>query len=207
MYELTLILSIFILGYVLHIIYKEETLLVIPSNDKTKDTLLKCVSLGSLLVIVYAIMCKGLKTGLLISLFSWCFFVVLTPLPEAAILLTMPLKYLTETPLERGQVIISAFATVIMFYFYKKGQDIVKNTKIKGIFTYIMDNRFYHMILLSIASSIMISKFINDAIDAHTQNDSIFLLNDTNKKLFILSLISIFIYFQTIRKYNIDISY
>jgi hypothetical protein len=207
MYELTLILSIFILGYVLHIIYKEETLLVIPSNDKTKDTLLKCVSLGSLLVIVYAIMCKGLKTGLLISLFSWCFFVVLTPLPEAAILLTMPLKYLTEIPLERGQVIISAFAMVIMFYFYKKGQDIVKNTKIKGIFTYIMDNRFYHMILLSIASSIMISKFINDAIDAHTQNDSIFLLNDTNKKLFILSLISIFIYFQTIRKYNIDISY
>jgi len=207
MYELTLILSILILGYVLHIIYKEETLLVIPSNDKTQDTLFKCVTIVSLLGIVYAIIYKGMRTGILLSLFSWCFFVVLTPIPEAAILFTVPLKYLTKIPLERGQVIISALATAILFFFYTKGADIVKKTTIKGIFTYIMDNRFYHMIILSIATSIMISKFINDAIDAHTQKDSIFLLNDTNKNLSVLSFISIFIYFQTIHKYNIDISY
>jgi len=207
MYELTLILSILILGYVLHIVYKEETLLVIPHNDKTHDTIFKCASFASMIVMVYTIIYKGLRTGLLLFLFSWCFFVVLTPIPEAAILLTVPIKYLTKIPLERAQVLVSAFATVIMFFFYTKGADIVKKTSVSGLFSYIMDNHLYHMIILSIASSIMISKFVNDAIDAHTQKDLIFLLNDTNQNLAILSFISIFIYFQTIHKYNINIRY
>jgi len=207
MYELTLILSILILGYVLHIVYKEETLLVIPHNDKTHDTIFKCASLASILVILYTIIYKGLRTGLILFLFSWCFFVVLTPIPEAAILLTVPIKYLTKIPLERAQVLVSAFASAIMYFFYTKGADIVKKTSVSGLFSYIMDNRLYHMIILSIASSIMISKFVNDAIDAHTQKDPIFLLNDTNQNLAILSLISIFIYFQTIHKYNINIRY
>lgn len=63
------------------------------------------------------------------------------------------------------------------------------------------------MILLSVASSIIISKFINDTIDVYTHRDKIFLLNDTNKNLSVIAFISIFIYFQTIHKYNIDISY
>jgi len=207
MYELTLILSILILGYVLHIVYKEETLLVIPHNDKAQTTLFKCASFASILAMMYTIIYKGLRTGLLLFLFSWCFFVVLTPIPEAAILLTVPIKYLTKIPLERGQVIVSALATTIMYFFYTKGSYIVKKTSVSGLFSYIMDNNLYHIIILSIASSIMISKFINDAIDAYTQKDKIFLLNDTNQNLAILSVISIFIYFQTIHKYNINIKY
>jgi hypothetical protein len=207
MYELTLILSILILGYVLHIVYKEETLLVIPHNDKAQNTLFKCASFASILAMAYTIIYKGLRTGLLLFLFSWCFFVVLTPIPEAAILLTVPLKYLMKIPLERGHVIVSALATAIMYFFYTKGSYIVKKTSVSGLFSYIMDNNLYHIIILSIASSIMISKFINDAIDAYTQKDKIFLLNDTNQNLAILSFISIFIYFQTIHKYNINIKY
>ena len=176
MYELTLILSILILGYVLHIVYKEETLLVIPHNDKAQTTLFKCASFASILAMMYTIIYKGLRTGLLLFLFSWCFFVVLTPIPEAAILLTVPIKYLTKIPLERGHVIVSALATTIMYFFYTKGSYIVKKTSVSGLFSYIMDNNLYHIIILSIASSIMISKFINDAIDAYTQKDKIFLL-------------------------------
>ena len=207
MYELTLILSILILGYVLKIIYAEDDLLVIPHNDNTQDTLFKCASVASVMIMAYTTIYKGLKTGLLIFLFSWCYFVVLTPIPEAAIILTVPIKYVTKIPLERAHVLVSAFATAIMFFFYTKGADIVKKTSVSGLFSYIMENRLYHMILLSIASSIMISKFVNDAIDAHTQKDIIFLLNDTNKNLSVLACISIFIYLQTIHKYNIDIGY
>ena len=207
MYELTLIFSILILGYVLHIVYKEESLLVIPHNDTTQDTLFKCISFASFIIVANTIIYKGLRTGLLLFLFSWCFTVVLTPIPESAILLTMPLKYLTKTPLEEGHIIVSAFATVIMYFFYTKGAHIVKKTSVNGLFTYIMNNRLYHMIILCIASSIMISKFINDAIDAHTQKDTIFLLNETNQNLAILSFICIIIYFQTIRKYNIEMRY
>jgi hypothetical protein len=207
MYELTLILSILILGYVLKIVYMDDDLLVIPHNDNTQDTLFKCASFASVMIMAYTIIYKGLKTGLLLFLFSWCYFIVLTPIPEAAIILTVPIKYMTKIPLERAHVLVSAVATAIMFFFYTKGADIVKKTSVSGLFSYIMENRLYHMILLSIASSIMISKFVNDAIDAHTQKDVIFILNDTNKNLSILAFISIFIYLQTIRKYNIDIGY
>jgi hypothetical protein len=110
-------------------------------------------------------------------------------------------------PLEKGQVIVSGLATAIMYIFYTKGAHIVKRTHINKLFLYIMDNRLYHMFLLSIASSIMISKFINDAIDAHVQKNIIFLINDTNKKLAILSFVSIFIYFRTIYKCNVEIGY
>ena len=46
MYELTLILSILILGYVVKIVYKEEELLVIPHNDKTHDIIFRCISIN-----------------------------------------------------------------------------------------------------------------------------------------------------------------
>lgn len=207
MYELTLMLSIFILGYVLRIIYREHVLLIIPHNDSTHDTIFKCITLSSLLIILYIVIYKGLKTGLLLFLFSWSYFTALTPIPEAAILLTTPIKYFTKLPLEKGQVIVSGLATAIMYIFYTKGAHIVKRTHINKLFLYIMDNRLYHMFLLSIASSIMISKFINDAIDAHVQKNIIFLINDTNKKLAILSFVSIFIYFRTIYKCNVEIGY
>lgn len=198
MYELTTIISILILGYVLHIVYAEENLLVIPHNDKTQYTIFKCVSLVSIVMVVNAIIYKGLGTGLLMCLFSWCFSVVLTPIPETSVLLTMPIKYFTKLPLERGHIIVSIFSAAIMLLFYTKGAHIVKKTYLGELFTYIMDRRLYHMIIISIASSVMISKFVNDAIDAHVQKDIIFLVNDTNQNLAILSFISIFIYFQTI---------
>jgi len=207
MYELTLILSILILGYVVNIVYKEDELLVIPHNDKTHDIIFRCASISSVLIIIYTIIYKGLKTGLLLFLFTWCFFVVLTPIPEAAILLTVPIKYITKLPLEEAQIYVSIFATLIIYLFYTLGSHIVKNTVINGLFNYIMNNKLYHMILLSIASSIIISKFVNDTIDAYTHKDKIFLLNDTNKNLSVVAFISIFIYFQTIYKYNIEIGY
>jgi hypothetical protein len=207
MYELTLILSILILGYVVNIVYKEDELLVIPHNDKTHDIIFRCASISSVLIIIYTIIYKGLKTGLLLFLFTWCFFVVLTPIPEAAILLTVPIKYITKLPLEEAQIYVSIFATLIIYLFYTLGSHIVKNTVINGLFNYIMNNKLYHMILLSIASSIIISKFVNDTIDAYTHKDKIFLLNDANKNLSVVAFISIFIYFQTIYKYNIEIGY
>ena len=207
MYELTLILSILILGYVVNIVFKEDELLVIPHNDKTHDIFFRCASISSIFIMIYTIIYKGLKTGLLLFLFSWSFFVVLTPIPEAAVLVTMPIKYMTKLQLERAQVFVSIFAVIIMYYFYTLGSHIIKNTAVNGLFNYIMENKLYHMILLSIASSIIISKFVNDTIDAYTHKDKIFLLNDTNKKLSILAFISIFIYFQTIHKYNIEIEY
>ena len=207
MYELTLILSILILGYVVKIVYKEEELLVIPHNDKTHDIIFRCISITSILIMMYTVMYKGFKNGLLLFLFSWSFFVVVTPIPEAAILLTVPIKYITKLPLDEAQLYVSIFASTIIYLFHTLGSHIVKNTVVNGLFNYIMDNKLYHMILLSVASSIIISKFINDTIDVYTHRDKIFLLNDTNKNLSVIAFISIFIYFQTIHKYNIDINY
>ena len=128
-------------------------------------------------------MYKGFKNGLLLFLFSWSFFVVVTPIPEAAILLTVPIKYITKLPLDEAQLYVSIFASTIIYLFHTLGSHIVKNTVVNGLFNYIMDNKLYHMILLSVASSIIISKFINDTIDVYTHRDKIFLLNDTNKNL------------------------
>jgi len=205
MYEITFILSVIILGYVLHVIYKEEHLLVIPDNDKIQDNMFKCSLLSSLLIFIYVAIYKGFKCGFFLCLFSWCFLVVLTPLPEATVLLTMPLKYIAKLPLERGHVIVSVLATILLLLFYTKGIDIVKKSNTGGIFTYIMENKLYHMFTLSIASSIMISKFLNDAINAYTQKKAIFLLNETNKYLVLLTGVSMTLYFRTIYKYNIDI--
>lgn len=207
MHELTLLLSILILGYVINTVYAEKDLLVIPHNDTTHDILFRCIALVSILFVIYTIIYKGLKTGLLLFLFSWCFFVVLTPIPEAAILVTMPIKYITKLQLERAQVYVSILASTIIYYFHTSGSNIVKNTFVKGLFNYIMNNKLYHMIILSICSSIIISKFVNDAIDAYTHKDKIFLLNNTNKELAVIAFISIFIYFHTIHEYNIDIKY
>jgi hypothetical protein len=203
MLELKLIISMLILGYVLRTIYQEESLLVIPHNDKTRDTIFKCVSAASFVIVANTIIYEGLRTGLLLFLFTWCFSVVLTPMPESAILVTIPIKYLTKLPLERAHVMVSVLALVILYLFYLNGNNIVKKTSVSGVFNYITGNRLYHMFFLGIATSIMISKFINDAIDAHVQKDNIFLFNNTNKNLAILSSISTFMYLHTIHKYYV----
>jgi hypothetical protein len=202
MYELVSTISILILGYVLHTVYEEESLLVIPHNDKTQDTIFKCAAIASLIIVTNTIIYKGLRTGLLLFLFSWCFSVILTPMPDSAILVTIPIKYLTKIPLQQAHVMVCTIASVILYLFYLKGDKIVKNSPVGGLFKYITDNRLYYMFIIGISTSIMISKFINDAIDAHVQKDNIFLLNDTNKNLSILSCISMLIYFYTIHKYN-----
>jgi len=207
MNQLSLLVSILILGYTLKIVYSEDELLVIPHNSVIEDNMFKIITTLSVLIVIYTVIYKGLKRGLLISLFSWCFFVVLTPLPEASVVLTVPLKYMTKTPLDKGHVMISAIATSIIFAFHRFGHDIISNTSVSGVFDYIMENRLYHMILLSIAASTMISKFINDAIDVYTQKDIIFLFNETNQNLAILAFISVFIYIQSMYHCNINIKY
>lgn len=133
MYELTLILSILILGYVVKIIYKEEELLVIPHNDKTHDIIFRCISITSILIMMYTVMYKGFKNGLLLFLFSWSFFVVVTPIPEAAILLTVPIKYITKLPLDEAQLYVSIFASTIIYLFHTLGSHIVKKYSSKWI--------------------------------------------------------------------------
>ena len=62
MYELTFILSVLILGYVVNVVYKEDELLVIPHNDKAHDIIFRCASVASICIMIYTIIYKGLKT-------------------------------------------------------------------------------------------------------------------------------------------------
>ena len=207
MNQLSLLLSILILGYVIKVVYSENELLVIPYNRFLEDRMFKIITVVSILIATYMIITKGFKSGLLITLFSWCFFIVMTPMPEASIILTVPLKYMTKIPLARGHVIMSAVAMAIILTFKKYGHAFIAKTSVSGIFDYIMTNRLYHMIFFAVASSTILSKFANDSIDAYMQKDIIFLFNETNQNLAIMAFISIFLYIQSMYHYKVNIKY
>ena len=110
-------------------------------------------------------MFKGYFYGVIDAIFIWAFFVIATPVPESGLLISLPLKRFFNIKMTYVQILVSIMAIFLTFYLYKCHGSVVKATYIGRLFDEIVKSKYYIIIVLSIASSILGSELIDNYID------------------------------------------
>ena len=118
----------------------------------------------ALLVIYYSIH-YGVTRGLFASFITWCVFVTATPIPEAALLISVPLKNVFNINLDITQWVASFFAMGSIVYSYLYYNSLLKKTEGGNFVSKVIDLRVYSIFITSIISSVCIAYLINEMVD------------------------------------------
>lgn len=171
--------------------------------DSVKDTLqiniFNGISVIFLLIFIYYCLFFGLKRGLFSTIIIWCLFVVATPIPEAGLLVSVPLKNLLSIDLDTTQLVVSFLALGFIFYAYYNFRNTLKETKSGKILLKIVDFGSFSIFVTSIVASVSLSYLINELIDNIFYKKDI--MNITNLIYLMTFIIPFVIYFYLFKKF------
>ena len=161
------ILSIFLFFVLLSFLLLNNASSEVALDEKKKIYLYlyDVITVVFICVLIFLIMFKGYFYGLIDAIFIWAFFVIATPVPESGLLISLPLKRFFNIKMTYVQVLVSILAIFLTFYLYKCHGSVVKATYIGRLFDEIVKTKYYIIIVLSIASSILGSELIDNYID------------------------------------------
>lgn len=161
------ILSIFLFFILLSFLLLNNASSEVEFDEKKKIYLYlyDVITVVFICVLIFLIMFKGYFYGVIDAIFIWAFFVIATPVPESGLLISLPLKRFFNIKMTYVQVLVSIMAIILTFYLYKCHGSVVKATYIGRLFDEIVKSKYYIIIVLSIASSILGSELIDNYID------------------------------------------
>lgn len=138
-----------------------------------QNPLVKFFAVFSILLIYLIITIKnfGAKEGFLISLLTWSFFVLCTPIADAGFILDLPIRLLTGLRMIYSEMIvwfIAISANLIMFFSYPH---IYQDTHLLALFHHILSQPvpFWFIIILSAGGSFLSLLFGDELIDISYQ--------------------------------------
>lgn len=194
-YSLTIIIvALFAFIYYINEIHVIETI-----KDTFHINLFNGISVIFVLIFIYYCLFFGLKRGLFSTIIIWSLFVVATPIPEAGLLVSIPLKNLLSIDLDTTQLVVSFLALGFIFYSYYNLRNALNETKSGKILLNIMDYGSFRIFLTSIVASISMSYLINELIDNIFYKKEI--MNITNLIYLITFIIPFVIYFYLFKKF------
>lgn len=161
------ILSIFLFFILLSFLLLNNASSEVEFDEKKKIYLYlyDVITVVFICVLIFLIMFKGYFYGVIDAIFIWAFFVIATPVPESGLLISLPLKRFFNIKMTYVQILVSIMAIFLTFYLYKCHGSVVKATYIGRLFDEIVKSKYYIIIVLSIASSILGSELIDNYID------------------------------------------
>lgn len=109
----------------------------------------------------------GLENGFLITLLTWSFFVLCTPVADAGFLIAFPLRLITKLRMLYSQMLISAFAIVFNTYAFFELPELYEKTKLLSLFQHILAQPvpFWTIILLSGVGTFLSVRFGDELMD------------------------------------------
>ena len=161
------ILSIFLFFILLSFLLLNNASSEVEFDEKKKIYLYlyDVITVVFICVLIFLILFKGYFYGVIDAIFIWAFFVIATPVPESGLLISLPLKRFFNIKMTYVQILVSIMAIFLTFYLYKCHGSVVKATYIGRLFFVIVKSKYYIIIVLSIASSILGSELIDNYID------------------------------------------
>ncbi len=174
-------------------------------GDEIKLYIFDFISIAFLLLFMFYGYIRGTKYGFLLSVFIWCIFVCTTPIPEAALLLSFPLKNFFNISMDVSQIFISIFSLILLNIFYIYSSSLLKTIFIGKMFHKIISLKLYSLFFYSIIASIAGAYILDIVIDAYVLNKkNIINLSNMIFALGVVILFNIF-YFYTMIRYNITL--
>ncbi len=194
------IISVFIFFIIL-------SFLILNSNKKTQiksieeehevdkqDTYLylyDIVVIIFLFTLIFFIIYNGYIKGCIMSLFVWSFFVACTPIPEAGLLISLPLKKYFNISLHICQTFVSLIAIGMLYYFYLYEKTNIIKCIVGKLFLGLINLKYFSIIIISTISSILTSELIDNVINNYIYKENIEYINIK------ISIIGIFVLVYT----------
>ena len=126
-----------------------------------------------LIILLIYISYNGCVRGTIKSLFIWAFFASCTPVPEAGLLFSLPLKRYFNIPMHICQAFVSLLALCMLYYFYLCENKTIKTYMIGKLFLELIAFKYFSIIIFSIISSILTSQLIDNFINHYIYKDKI----------------------------------
>jgi len=142
-----------------------------------------------LFTFIFFVVYNGFLKGCIKTIFIWAFFILCTPIPEAGLLVSLPLKKYVNISIHISQIVISFIALMILIYFYYYEKKTINSCLIGKLFLELIKYKYFSIIAISIISSIFTSEFIDNLIDNYINNEKIY---NIQFKLFMIACFVLF---------------
>lgn len=148
---------------------------VMLKHETKKHVLLKFVLLLMVFLGYFGFIARsyGLQNGLHVTVLTWSFFVLCTPVADAGFLLDFPVRLIAKIRMVVSEVIVWIIAIALNFYTYFANPEIYGKTKLLGLFKHILDQPFpfWAIIVISGVGTFMSIMFGDELIDKTKHKD------------------------------------
>jgi len=143
---------------------------------ETKRYILKKYTLVLLILIAYfliTIFTMGLKNGLLVTIVTWSFFLFCTPLPDAGILLSLPIRLVSKIKMVYSQIGVFVIGILINLFVLLLYPKIYSRTILLSLFHEIIFNPwpYWIIIILSVFGTLLSLYFGDELMDVNYHKD------------------------------------
>ena len=163
---------------------------------------------------IVAISHFGAKEGLMVSLLTWTFFVLCTPIADAGFILDLPIRILTGIRMIYSEAVVWTIAITVNIITFFGNPSAYDSTKLLSLFHYIIGQPFpfWSIIILSAAGSFLSLTFGDELMDISYEHKKERTTHQKHKhKYRIIAAITLFIiviaiYDFLLRKLGVNIS-
>lgn len=163
-------------------------------KDFDKHPIIKFISVLSLIILyfLFASRSHGLKDGFLISILTWSFFVLCTPIADAGILIDFPMRLITGMKMIYSELMVWSIAISFNLFMFFNNPNVYKQSILLSLFKHIIETPFpYWTIILLAAAGTFLSIYMADSLmDAKKTKKSNFLIKH---KIIIFIFLIIFV--------------
>jgi hypothetical protein len=155
----------------------------------------------------------GLQQGFFVSLLSWSFFVLCTPVADAGFLLDFPIRLITHIKMTVSELFVWTVAISLNLYAFLFQPEIYSKTKLLSFFKHILEQPipFWSIIILSATGTFLSIKFGDELLDkAHHHERKKYHKHKNKFRLifmFFLFLITFILYDFLLKKLGINLSF
>ncbi len=138
----------------------------------------------------------GIDYGFKVSLLTWSFFVLCTPVADAGFLLDFPLRLILKLKMWLSEIFVWLFAISLNLYFFFLYPEIYQTTEILRIFYKLLENPipYWSVIVLSGLGTFLSIYFADELLDKMKHHE----LHIYHKHKFNYALVSILAVFALI---------
>jgi len=171
------------------------------SIRKTFDehSVIKFISIIVLLLVyfLFASRTHGIKDGLTISILTWSFFVLCTPVASAGILVDFPMRLITGIKMMYSEITVWIVAIFLNIFMVFNNSNAYSKTSLLSLFKHIIDTPYpYWIIMILSGFGTFLSIYIADnLIDFKKKKPSNFLIK-YRVAIFIFLIVLIVVYYN-----------
>jgi hypothetical protein len=160
------------------------------------------ISVFFMAVLVYFVVMYGFNKGLYHTVLTWCIFVIATPIPEAGLIVSVPLKNLLNINLDYTQMVVTCLSLVYIIYSYVYLKKNMSESKEGKFIVTIFELFEIKIFIISIFASISISYLLNNFID-YMLYDHKNIFKPHNLMILVFTMALIIYYFYIMKRIKI----